>query len=383
MACTVHPPLSGWGNFEHDVWELFDLEHDRSQSTNLADQEPERLEKLKGLWFYNAGRYNGLPLDDRSALEQVLAERPRAAAPRDRYVFYPNCADVPESAGPALPGRSYTIAAGVKVDSPDVQGVLWAAGGVPGGHSLYVKDAACTTRSTGSAPRSRTSSPTVTSPSGAHVCTAEFAATGPSTNPDMPGTAGTLTLYVDDQAVGSGRDRHPARLLLPHRRRHLRRPRQRLGRLAELRRTVHRSPAARSTRSSSTSPATATSTTKPRSAPGSRSTDGSPISSATRATRRRARTSPSTASSVSILASVGRRDASGSSATRTNRRDHHPIGVMTVGGGAPYGDRAETSTPAVVPFDFTARQERPAAHVAVTRPAVATGDAAANRGQHE
>ena len=35
----------------------------------------ERLEMLKGLWFYNAGRYNGLPLDDRSALEQVLAER--------------------------------------------------------------------------------------------------------------------------------------------------------------------------------------------------------------------------------------------------------------------------------------------------------------------
>ena len=40
---------------------------------------------LKGLWFYNAGLYNGLPLDDRSALEQVLAERPRGA-PRPRPV---------------------------------------------------------------------------------------------------------------------------------------------------------------------------------------------------------------------------------------------------------------------------------------------------------
>ena len=35
-----------------------------------------RLETLKNLWFYYAGIYNGLPLDDRSALEQVLAERP-------------------------------------------------------------------------------------------------------------------------------------------------------------------------------------------------------------------------------------------------------------------------------------------------------------------
>ncbi len=47
---------------------------------------------------------------------------------------------MPESAGPAIPGRSYTIAAGVTVDSADVEGVIWAAGGVPGGHSLYVKD---------------------------------------------------------------------------------------------------------------------------------------------------------------------------------------------------------------------------------------------------
>ena len=39
-----------------------------------------------------------------------------------------------------IPGRSYTIAAGVDVDSADAQGVLWAAGGVAGGHALYVKD---------------------------------------------------------------------------------------------------------------------------------------------------------------------------------------------------------------------------------------------------
>ena len=140
IATSIHPPLSGWGHFEQDEWEIFHLEVDRSQTTNLAAEEPERLQSLKDLWFYNAGLYNGLPLDDRSALEQVLAERPRAAAPRDQYVFYPNCADVPESAGPALPGRSYTIAAGVTIASGAVEGVIWAAGGVPGGHSLYVKD---------------------------------------------------------------------------------------------------------------------------------------------------------------------------------------------------------------------------------------------------
>ena len=122
LACTVHPPLSSWGHFEQDEWELFHLEVDRAQSTNLADAEPERLESMKALWFECADRYNGLPLDDRSALEQVLAERPRAADPRAQFVFYPDCADVPESAGPMIPGRSYTIAAGVAVDEPDAAG---------------------------------------------------------------------------------------------------------------------------------------------------------------------------------------------------------------------------------------------------------------------
>ncbi len=42
LACTVHPPLSGWGKFEQDVWELYDVEHDRfcvsvGLPTTLAD----------------------------------------------------------------------------------------------------------------------------------------------------------------------------------------------------------------------------------------------------------------------------------------------------------------------------------------------------------
>ncbi len=111
---------------------------------------------------------------------------------------------MPESAGPAINGRSYTIAAGVKVDSADAEGVLWAAGGVPGGHSLYVKDKRLryTFNWIGTMLQDVVADHDLTA--GAHVCTAEFVASGPSTNPDMPGTSGTLTLYVDDQAVGSG-----------------------------------------------------------------------------------------------------------------------------------------------------------------------------------
>ena len=157
------------------------------------------------MWFYHAGRCNGLPLDDRTAIEQVLAERPRAAPPRDQYVFYPGASDVPESAGPQLPGRSYTIAAGVNVTSSDVEGVIWAAGGVPGGHSLYVKDKRLryTFNWVGTVLQDVVADRDLTE--GAHVCTAEFTLEGPSDDPAMPGAVGTLTLYVDDQQVAAER----------------------------------------------------------------------------------------------------------------------------------------------------------------------------------
>jgi arylsulfatase len=205
LASTVHPPLSGWGNFGADEWELFHLEADRSQTNNLATDDPERLQQLKDLWFYYAGIYKGLPLDDRSAIEQVLAERPKGTPDRDQYIFYPDCADVPESAGPSVPGRSYKIAAGLTVESDDVQGVIWAAGGVPGGHSLYVKDGKLnyTFNWIGTTLQDVIADTELSL--GSHVCVADFTAEDPSADPAMPGTQGTLRLYVDDALVGEGR----------------------------------------------------------------------------------------------------------------------------------------------------------------------------------
>ncbi len=204
LACTVHPPLSGWGKFEHDVWELYDVAHDRSQSNNLADREPQRLEELKALWFEKARQYSGLPLDDRSALEQVLAERPKGTPDRDRYVYYPDCASVPENSGVAISGRSYTIAAGVRLDSAAAQGVLYAHGGVAGGHSLYLKDDRLRYAFNWVGTHLQMVESDGPVPPGSHVVTAEFTATGRSDDPQMPGAKGVLTLYVDDQAVGSG-----------------------------------------------------------------------------------------------------------------------------------------------------------------------------------
>ena len=87
-----------------------------------------------------AGRYNGLPLDDRTAVEILGAARPQLGKPRERYVYYPDCADVPEAVAVNVRNRSYAILAEVELGQGRVEGVLFAHGGRFGGHSLYVKD---------------------------------------------------------------------------------------------------------------------------------------------------------------------------------------------------------------------------------------------------
>ncbi len=205
LANTVHPPLSGWGNYGHDVWELYNLKEDRAQMQDLADEKRDVLELLKGLWFYYAGVYNGMPLDDRSALEIISTPRPQPSEPRNRYVYYPGTAEVPESVAVNIRGRSYAIAAGAVIDGPEAQGVLFAHGGVGGGHSLYIADGRLhyVYNWLGDAIQKISSSSTV--PAGRHVFTAEFARDG--ADPDTGSAVGTLMLYIDMKKVGEGRIR--------------------------------------------------------------------------------------------------------------------------------------------------------------------------------
>jgi arylsulfatase len=202
LANTLHPPISGWSNFEHDVWELYDLRNDRAQSRNLAKEEPDRLETLKGLWFYYAGVYKGLPLDDRNALEIITSPRPQPSQPRNRYIYYPDTTEVPESVAVNVRRRSFTIAAGATIDTPEAEGVLFAHGGVAGGHSLYIQDGRLCYMYNwlGEKHQKLTSQGEI--PLGKHVFTAEFTMSG-----DEPAThsgVGILKLFVDTDEVASG-----------------------------------------------------------------------------------------------------------------------------------------------------------------------------------
>ncbi len=202
LANTLHPPISGWGKFELDEWELYNLAEDRSQIHNVAAEHPEKLEELKGLWWYYAGIYKGLPLDDRTALEIISDVRPQPSEPRDRYVYYPGAAEVPESVSVNVRRRSFTIAAAVDIQTPEAEGVLFSQGARAGGHALFLKDGRLHYTYNWLSEKEQTVSSGAEVPSGSHVLTAEFQRTGEDQK-TMSAT-GTLTLYIDTAAVGSG-----------------------------------------------------------------------------------------------------------------------------------------------------------------------------------
>jgi arylsulfatase len=199
-AVSVHPTIAGWSNFDQDRWELYKTDEDPTEMHDLAAEDPAKLQELIDHWFHLAELYNGLPLDDRTAVE-VLADptRPQVAPPRDRYVYYPDAAEVPESAAANMRNRSYSIAVEVAVESEDAGGVLFSHGSAFGGHALYVKDRKLKYAYNFVGSKVQTVESTDEVPTGNVILGASFVREGDS----MPAT-GTLSLFIDDKKVGEG-----------------------------------------------------------------------------------------------------------------------------------------------------------------------------------
>ncbi len=202
-ASSVTPASpDGWAEFATQRWELFNTETDPSECHDLAEQHPAKLAELIALWWSEAGKYNALPLESRGALAILTAERPQLSKPRNEYVYYPDCEEVPESVAVNVRNRSYAIAAEVTIDTTDAAGVLFAHGARFGGHALYIKDGKLkyAYNYVGEFEQIVDSSKPV--PTGNCVLSASFEKAGTG----MP-TEGLLSLYIDEEKVGEAKIR--------------------------------------------------------------------------------------------------------------------------------------------------------------------------------
>jgi arylsulfatase A-like enzyme len=137
-AVAWHQPGTDWST---ETWELYDLNTDYTQSSDLAAAHPEKLKELIALWWSEARRNGVLPLDDRGREKAVDPTRPRVMQQRERYTYYPGTSPVPFGSIPRLIGRRHSITA--ILDMPPnggAEGVLMCEGAMTGGWSLFIQN---------------------------------------------------------------------------------------------------------------------------------------------------------------------------------------------------------------------------------------------------
>jgi arylsulfatase A-like enzyme len=134
MPWTVGLPAVD-ASFDDDVWELYDTTRDFSQAQDLAGSQPERLAELQQLFAREAARVGILPLRDARASRTLM---PNLATDRTEFVYHRGAVGIPESNGPSLRARSWTMRAHVDVPPEGSRGVLASMGGRNGGWALFV-----------------------------------------------------------------------------------------------------------------------------------------------------------------------------------------------------------------------------------------------------
>ena len=204
VACTRHsipwlmvanPPL------KDDVWELYNVDEDFSETNDLAAKNPEKLKELQEIFNEEATKNHVFPIDDRRAerFDASIAGRPDLMGPRTSLTVYEGMTGISENAFINVKGRKYSITADVELKDGNTNGVIISQAGRFGGWVLYMK---------GGKPHheynffglewTNIGSPKALG-AGHHIIKYEFI-------PDAakPGAGGKCTLYVDDQKVAEG-----------------------------------------------------------------------------------------------------------------------------------------------------------------------------------
>ena len=124
-------------DFDTDRWSLFHLAEDFSESTDLADQHPDVVRRLEGLWWAEAGRNNVLPLFEFP--ESMAHMHPGEFPPPDAATYRPGGGPVQVAQLPAAMG-GFTLTAYVEVPDGGAEGVVTALGDRHGGWAFYLLD---------------------------------------------------------------------------------------------------------------------------------------------------------------------------------------------------------------------------------------------------
>jgi arylsulfatase len=143
-AVTLHAKRMPWDvnvvlPFEQDVWELYHVAEDFSESTDLADQNPEKLEELIAMFDEEAWKYNVYPLYD-DMIMRLAKQQDRLFGDQKEFVYYaPGAFRIAEKASAPVKDRSHTIVTEIDLQG-DEEGIIVCVGGMTGGFTMFIKD---------------------------------------------------------------------------------------------------------------------------------------------------------------------------------------------------------------------------------------------------
>ena len=142
-AVAFHPLMSvNYGDgrdprapFDEDEWELYHVAEDFSETTDLAANEPEKLQTMVDLWWQEAERFQVLPLNNQPGRHGDRRHR------LDRYVYHPGIGALSEVMAPNLKNRAFHIVAELDIaEGANPDGVIVSHGSSSGGYAVYIKD---------------------------------------------------------------------------------------------------------------------------------------------------------------------------------------------------------------------------------------------------
>jgi len=143
-AVTLHANRMPWDinvtlPFEDDVWELYNVAEDFSESTDLAAENPEKLAELIEMFDEEALRYNVFPLYD-DMIRRLGEQQDRLFGDQTEFIYYaPGAVRIAEKASAPVKNRAHTITTTIDLRGNE-EGVIAAVGGMTGGFTMFIQD---------------------------------------------------------------------------------------------------------------------------------------------------------------------------------------------------------------------------------------------------
>jgi arylsulfatase len=121
----------------NQVFQLYNLSQDFSQTEDLAAKHPDKVKELKKMFVEQAGKYQVFPMNA-APVAMMVAPRPNVTSGRTEFVYTKPMTGLPQGDSPALLNSSYTITADITVPDGGAEGMILTSGGRFAGYGFYL-----------------------------------------------------------------------------------------------------------------------------------------------------------------------------------------------------------------------------------------------------